>query len=66
MNLEDLSPDEDWIVHLDIGITDVRELYRVVSFALENGYKEEEREYLEALKGQLYAMLLEYSFTHIE
>ena len=66
MNLEDLSPDEDWNVHLDIGITDVRELYRVVSFALENGYKEEDKEYLEALKGQLYAMLLEYSFTHIE
>jgi len=66
MNLEDLSPDEDWIVHLDIGITDVRELYRVVSFALEDGYKEEDKEYLEALKGQLYAMLLEYSFTHIE
>ena len=66
MNLEDLSPDEDWIVHLDIGITDVRELYRVVSFALENGYKKEDKEYLEALKGQLYAMLLEYSFTHIE
>ena len=66
MNLEDLSPDEDWIVHLDIGITDVRELYRVVSFALDNGYKEEDKEYLEALKGQLYAMLLEYSFTHIE
>ena len=66
MNLEDLSPDEDWIVHLEIGITDVRELYRVVSFALENGYKEEDKEYLEALKGQLYAMLLEYSFTHIE
>ena len=66
MNLEDLTPDEDWIVHLDIGITDVRELYRVVSFALENGYKEEDKEYLEALKGQLYAMLLEYSFTHIE
>lgn len=66
MSVEDLSPDEDWIVHLDIGITDVRELYRVVSFALENGYKEEDKEYLEALKGQLYAMLLEYSFTHIE
>ena len=66
MNLEDLSPDEDWIVHLDNGITDVRELYRVVSFALENGYKKEDKEYLEALKGQLYAMLLEYSFTHIE
>ena len=66
MSVEDLSPDEDWIVHLDIGITDVRELYRVVSFALVNGYKEEDKEYLEALKGQLYAMLLEYSFTHIE
>ena len=66
MNLEDLSPDEDWIVNLDIGITDVRALYRVVSFAIEYGYKEEDKEYLEALKGQLYAMLLEYSFTHIE
>ena len=54
MSVEDLSPDEDWIVHLDIGITDVRELYRVVSFALENGYKEEEREYLEAV-----------SYTHL-
>ena len=33
MNIED--PIDDWNIHLEIGITDARTLYRIISFALE-------------------------------
>tara|TARA_B100000676_G_C17542114_1_gene563018 strand:- start:119 stop:328 length:210 start_codon:yes stop_codon:yes gene_type:complete len=66
MNIEEQPIDNDWNVHLEIGITDVRTLHRVIDFALQNGYTKDKPEYLEEMKNQFYAMLLEYSFTHIE
>ena len=53
-------------MHLQIGITDARTIHRLITFALENGYDKDDKVYLEEMKSQFYAMLLEYSFTHIE
>ena len=64
MNIED--PIDDWNIHLEIGITDARTLHRIISFAIENGYDKDDKVYLEEMKNQFYAMLLEYSFTHID
>ena len=41
-------------------------MHRLITFALENGYDKDDKIYLEEMQSQFYAMLLEYSFTHIE
>ena len=64
MNIED--PIDDWNIHLEIGITDARTMHRLITLALENGYDKDDKIYLEEMQSQFYAMLLEYSFTHIE
>ena len=44
MNIEEQPIDNDWNVHLEIGITDVRTLHRVIDFALQNGYTKDKPE----------------------
>lgn len=72
---KDTSPkddyDEDWYCEFRMGIHDVKSLYSTISFALETWPGSprrpvEEQEYLIHIKQQLFAMLAEYTFTHIE
>tara|TARA_B100000900_G_C20531028_1_gene696336 strand:- start:593 stop:820 length:228 start_codon:yes stop_codon:yes gene_type:complete len=63
--------DDDWYCEFRMGIHDVKNLYSTVCFALETWPGSprrpvEEQEYLIQMKQQLFAMLAEYTFTHIE
>jgi len=63
--------EEEWYCEFKMGIHDVRSLYSSISYALEMWPGSprrpmEEQEYLIHLKQQLFAMLAEYTFTHIE
>jgi len=63
--------DEDWYCEFRMGIQDVKALYSSICFALESWpgsprRPAEEQEYLIQMKQQLFAMLAEYTFTHIE
>ena len=71
MNDEYDELEEEWYCEFKMGIHDVRSLYSSISFALETWPGSprrplEEQEYLIHLKQQLFAMLAEYTFTHIE
>ena len=71
MNDEYDELEEEWYCEFKMGIHDVRSLYSSISFALEMWPGSprrpmEEQEYLIHLKQQLFAMLAEYTFTHIE
>ena len=70
MNLDE-HEEEDWFCEFKMGIHDVRSLYSTLCFALEMWPGSprrpvEEQEYLIHMKQQLFAMLAEYTFTHIE
>ena len=60
MNIED--PIDDWNIHLEIGITDARTLYRIISFALENGYDKDDKVYLEEMKNQILCYVIRIFF----
>ena len=68
--MNDEYEEEEWYCEFKMGIHDVRSLYSSISFALETWPGSprrplEEQEYLIQMK-QLFAMLAEYTFTHIE
>ena len=63
--------DEEWFCEVQLGIYDVKSLYAVICFALETwpgspARPAEEQEYLRHMKQQLFSMLADYTFTHIE
>ena len=63
--------DEDWYCEFKMGIHDVKSLYSVICYSLEMwpgspARPAEEQEYLHMIKQQLFAMLADYTFTHIE
>ena len=69
--MNDEHEEEEWYCEFKMGIHDVRSLYSSISFALETWPGSprrpvEEQEYLIHMKQQLFAMLAEYTFTHIE
>jgi hypothetical protein len=69
--MNDEYEEEEWYCEFKMGIHDVRSLYSSISFALETWPGSprrplEEQEYLIQMKQQLFAMLAEYTFTHIE
>tara|TARA_B100002019_G_scaffold217640_1_gene190344 strand:- start:231 stop:467 length:237 start_codon:yes stop_codon:yes gene_type:complete len=69
--MNDEHEEEEWYCEFKMGIHDVRSLYSSISFALETWPGSprrplEEQEYLIQMKQQLFAMLAEYTFTHIE
>mgnify|MGYP005672175481 FL=1 len=69
--MNDEYEEEEWYCEFKMGIHDVRSLYSSISFALETwpgSHRRplEEQEYLIQMKQQLFAMLAEYTFTHIE
>ena len=63
--------DEEWCYQVELGIYDVKSLYAVICYALETwpgspARPAEEQEYLRHMKQQLFSMLADYTFTHIE
>ena len=62
---------EDWCCQVELGIYDVKSLYNVICYALETwpgspARPASEQEYLRHMKQQLFSMLADYTFTHIE
>jgi hypothetical protein len=58
----------DWYAQINMGIDEVRMLYKHICFAIETwpgspARPAEEQEYLKFLKGRLFALILEYQFT---
>jgi hypothetical protein len=63
------SYDKEWWIQLRMDIKEVRLLYSMVSFYLDNysgapGRPNEEQYYLPFLKGELYKMIQDYNLTH--
>ena len=63
--------DEEWCCQVELGIHDVKSLYNVICYAYETwpgspARPAEEQEYLRHMKQQLFSMLADYTFTHIE
>ena len=63
--------DEEWFCEVRLGIYDVKSLYAVICYSLETwpgspARPAEEQEYLRHMKQQLFSMLADYTFTHIE
>jgi len=61
--------DKEWWVQLKMDAKEVRLLYSMISFYLDNysgapGRPPEEQPYLLFLKGELYKMIQDYSLTH--
>tara|TARA_B100001741_G_C16499294_1_gene573830 strand:- start:486 stop:686 length:201 start_codon:yes stop_codon:yes gene_type:complete len=62
---------DEWGCHLDLSIDDIRALYSVIDYALQTwpgapARPVEEQEYLHFMKKQLFAMIADYTFTHVE
>lgn len=62
---------DEWGCQLDLDINDIRALYSVIDYALQTwpgspARPPEEQEYLHYMKKQLFAMIADYTFTHVE
>ena len=61
--------DKEWFCQLRLDMKEVRLLYSMISFYLDNysgapGRPPEEHHYLPFLKGELYKMIQDYNLTH--
>ncbi len=61
--------DKEWFCQLRLDMKEVRLLYSMISFYLDNysgapGRPPEEQHYLPFLKGELYRMIQDYNLTH--